>query len=361
MHRLKRVHVVVTRVFNDAQHTCHFPRPPSMSSFYYLRSLHETSAWAFVIKAGAHNSVRVVPHRPALLLRMKQFLFAVILIFGAFFVEARRYSSAILHGRVIINNGTEGCPPMEQRETVRNEISMDIQRLLPTLNLPVSAYCGSGAWTRIVNINTTNTSQHCPGTFREYLSPVRTCGRRANFRGCDSASFSVDGARYNRVCGKVIAYQVGSPDGFYPGITQRQSIDGYYLNGISITYGFPRQHVWSFVATPAETYTGANHICSCSRNGTAATNPPSFVGNDYFCETGETTSYSTRFVADDPLFDGQGCGPLSSCCSFNNPPWFNKQLPTATTDNIEVRICNEETTSVDDVPFQVIEIYISVV
>lgn len=293
--------------------------------------------------------------------KMKQLIYVVILIFGAFSVEAQRYSAATLPGRVIINSGTEDCPPMEQQETVRNEVRMNVRRLLPTLSLPVSVYCGNGAWAPIVHINMTNTSQHCPGTFRLYSSPVRTCGRRTNFVGCDSASFSVDGARYNRVCGRVIAYQVGSPDGFYPGIIRGQGIDGYYLNGISITHGHPRQHVWSFAATPAETFTGPNHICSCSRNGTAATNPPSFVGNDYFCETGETTSYSTRFVADDPLFDGQGCGPTSSCCSFNNPPWFTKQLPTATTDNIEIRICNEETTRIDDVPFQVIEIYISVV
>ena len=42
----------------------------------------------------------------------------------------------------------------------------------------------------------------------------------------------------------------------------------------------------------------------------------------------------------DPLWDGQGCGPTSSCCTFNSPPWFNVTLPFPTTDNIEVRICN---------------------
>ena len=34
----------------------------------------------------------------------------------------------------------------------------------------------------------------------------------------------------------------------------------------------------------------------------------------------------------DPLWDGTDC----LCC--NNPPWFYKQLPQPTTDNIEMRV-----------------------
>ena len=29
------------------------------------------------------------------------------------------------------------------------------------------------------------------------------------------------------------------------------------------------------------------------------------------------------------------------CCSFHNPPYFSVQLPTATTDGIELRICDQ--------------------
>ena len=212
-----------------------------------------------------------------------------------------------------------------------------------------------------MHINMTDNSQQCPGTFREYSTPVRTCGRRTTSTGsCDSATFSVNGARYNRVCGRVIAYQIGSPDAFYPGISEGRTIDSYYLDGISITHGSPRQHIWSFAASPTETYTLPNRICPCSHTGIQDRNPPSFVGNDYFCETGDTATCcrSGYFFASDPLFDGQGCGSTSTCCSFNNPPWFSKQLPTTTTNNIEVRVCSNERTSTDDVPFQILELYI---
>ena len=59
----------------------------------------------------------------------------------------------------------------------------------------------------------------------------------------------------------------------------------------------------------------------------------------YFCDTGSRDRFQLIFYPDDPLWDGVGCGPTSTCCSFNNPPWFCKQLPQPTTDNIELRLC----------------------
>lgn len=295
---------------------------------------------------------------------MKEVIFIFFLLSTVFPAEAQqsqlRYNATTFPARVIASNGGGSCPPTEQREGVRNEFTTNVSALLRTITFNVSRNCGSGTWTRIVHINMTDTSQQCPGTFREYSSLVRTCGRRTASSGsCDSATFSVNGARYSRVCGRVIAYQIGSPDAFYPGSTGT-GIDSYYLDGISITHGSPRQHIWSFAASPTETYTISNRICPCSHTGVANTNPPSFVGNDYFCETGDTGSCCTSgfFYASDPLFDGQGCGSTSTCCSFNNPPWFSKELSTATTNNIEVRVCSNEPTSIDDVPFQILELYI---
>ena len=85
--------------------------------------------------------------------------------------------------------------------------------------------------------------------------------------------------------------------------------------------------------------------------------PPSFVGNDYFCDTGVDTGLSREaFYSDDPLWDGAGCGPQSTCCSFNSPPWFYKQLPQTTTDDIEMRVCR--ISSRQDTAIEVVEIYV---
>ena len=47
---------------------------------------------------------------------------------------------------------------------------------------------------------------------------------------------------------------------------------------------------------------------------------------------------TNHFYSENPLWDGQGCGPYNSCCQFNNPPWFCKQLLKPTNRDIEVRL-----------------------
>ena len=60
----------------------------------------------------------------------------------------------------------------------------------------------------------------------------------------------------------------------------------------------------------------------------------------------------------DPLWDGQGCGFSSMCCTVNSPPWFNVVLHSPTTDNIEVRICGDEGIGNEDTPIQFMELYV---
>ena len=48
---------------------------------------------------------------------------------------------------------------------------------------------------------------------------------------------------------------------------------------------------------------------------------PPVIGNSYFCDTGVRRAPADhQFYADNPLWDGQGCGPHNSCCEFNTPP-----------------------------------------
>ena len=79
--------------------------------------------------------------------------------------------------------------------------------------------------------------------------------------------------------------------------------------------------------------------CPCE-GGTAA---PTFVGNDYFCGSGNPgPTWTYILYASYPLWDGQGCGS-PPCCDLTSPPgvtapWFCKQLPQATTDDLVVDI-----------------------
>ena len=61
--------------------------------------------------------------------------------------------------------------------------------------------------------------------------------------------------------------------------------------------------------------------------------------------------------SDDPLWDGQQCE--GTCCTgTNSPPWFSIQLPAPITDAIEVSICCDQDTADEDVPVELIEIYV---
>ena len=64
------------------------------------------------------------------------------------------------------------------------------------------------------------------------------------------------------------------------------------------------------------------------------------------------------FFPDDVLWEGQDCTSTSTCCEFNNPPWFTKNLPTATTDDIELRICTDYEQRSEDIPLELIELYV---
>jgi hypothetical protein len=47
-----------------------------------------------------------------------------------------------------------------------------------------------------------------------------------------------------------------------------------------------------------------------------------------------------------------------ACCSFNSPPWFCKELPLATTDDIELRMCGNHLAMDEATPLELVELYV---
>ena len=262
-------------------------------------------------------------------------------------------------GQVLPGDGSQTCPSEEQRERVRNEVDNITLSLLRESVVPLlQGYsCGGSGWRRVAYLNMSEPSQQCPSVWREYTTPHKVCGRRSSTGSCEGVNYTTGSEQYDQVCGRIIGYQIGSPDTF-----TRQSINSYYMDGISVTHGSPRQHIWSFVAGVDEdsSFHSASS-CPCVTGSTARSRIPSFVGQNYFCESGITEWDDRTFVFfpnGDPLWDGQGCGPTSSCCTFNSPPWFNVRLSSPTTDDIEVRICGDETNQNEDTPIQLMELYV---
>ena len=218
----------------------------------------------------------------------------------------------------------------------------------------------SGGWMQVVKLDMTNNSHQCPpGTRLRTDLPKRLCGIGINSTGCSSTIYGLNGIEYSQVCGKIIGYQDQTPDAFGQGTSQ--TIDGHYVEGISLTHGRnPRKHIWTFAAAVHEIGNIVPvFICPCTNRNVAssATPPPYFVGNDYFCDTGSTEQATHIFYSGDPLWDGAGCGPLNDCCAFNNPPWFLRRLPFPTADDIEMRLCRSMA-DFEDTPVEIIEIYV---
>ena len=220
----------------------------------------------------------------------------------------------------------------------------------------MESLCGKGGgWRRVAHLNMKDSNEKCPKEFRMYSkNGVRACGRPVSSGGsCTGMKFSLDDFEYSEVCGKIIGYQVGAPGAFFTGTN---SIDTYYVDGISLTHGSnPRKHIWTF-ATGQRDHHNWNR-CPC---GSSPTTKPSFVGSHYYCESGNHDSnvIEGNFYTTDRIWDGKDCGSHEiTCCQRSLIPWFYRSLSYSTTDYIEMRNCFDEGTT-EDCPLEEYEIYV---
>ena len=234
----------------------------------------------------------------------------------------------------------------------------------------VSVYCdmegsncdGNGGWMRIGYINMTDPGATCPQGLYNYTYGGKTlCDKSHDLGdGCSATFFSAIGLNYTKVCGQARGYQHGNSDAIYPNYGGGSpNIDGAYVDGLSITHGSnPRQHIWTYAVGNTEN-DASTFLCPCNTGTTATT--LSYVGNDYYCESGVTSSafIGYSFYPNDIMWDGQQCDSLESpCCSNSTTPWFIKTLPQSVTDDIELRMCSSEGYPDEATPIDILEIYI---
>ena len=221
---------------------------------------------------------------------------------------------------VVIGAGNTGvCPSSDILESTRQNISEIVQQILTP--------CRAG-WSLVTSLDLGDPSQRCPSPWIETSTPQRSCYVDYS-SNCIGLNFPVSGVTsYSHVCGRIEGYAAGTVDGFKRFGSHDGTINGPYLDGISVTHGSPRQHIWSF----ASGFSSALFRCPCDNpDRDQAPLPPSYVGENYFCDNEENGA----------LWDGMDC--TTPCCIFNSPPWFSMTLPAPTSDAIEVRICSDQT------------------
>ena len=254
------------------------------------------------------------------------------------------------------SGAVETCPSQERRDAAILNISTSARNILDLFN----ANCGEGLWYRVAYLNMSDPSQQCPSTWREYgANGSRLCRRPETSSGSCLQTSYVTGRQYSKVCGRVYGYQVGSTDAF-SFLAKNNSIDSYYVYGVSVTHGVPRNHIWTFAAGVSEgDYVNQDGNCPCSDpSDPSSLFPPTFVGDNYYCESGNPadTFIEGHLYSDDLLWDGQQCE--GQCCgNGNSPPWFSSELQSKTIDDIDVRICIPQPSS-EDIAIQLVELYV---
>ena len=223
-------------------------------------------------------------------------------------------------------------------------------------------------WTKVGFLDMTDPMHQCPAPWLATSSVRASCGKRTPGGACDSLPIRTSGASYQTVCGRFRGYQIGTPDAFYNSYsTTGQTVEGNYVDGISITYGLPgsRQHIFTYAAGISEFFTttinpqpfSKSSLCPCA-GGMASR---SFVGSNYTCESGNPnpTSDGTMFYYSDILWDGRQCGGLeTTCCSAPNLAWFCTTFPTPVSGDIEIRLCMDEAIGNENIALEFFELYI---
>ena len=219
--------------------------------------------------------------------------------------------------------------------------------------------CGGhkGGWMRIADLDA-NRGDDCPSGWTKIITPVAACIAANSDAGCHSAIFLTLDVSYSKVCGMAVGYQQDTVDGFAAFDFSQRSINGPYVDGASITYGSPRKHIWTYAIGAADNI-DLHPLVNCPCSEFPGQSPPSFVHDNYYCESGrELNGTASGVFIDDPVWDGEGCSSDNNCCSEPNLPWFYRQLPLTASEGIETRLCRDEVSSNEDILIRELQLYV---
>ena len=279
-----------------------------------------------------------------------------------FFFSVCQLAVALNVAPVIVQSSTaDSCPEVQIQEAALQSLSNHFA-LLGSKLIQGHPQCGDGFWYQLVSINMSTSDSQCPdGWVEENQGDVRACGRGSVNGTCQSAFLNTNREmEYTKVCGRAVGYQYGNPDAFR--FASERTIDDPYVDGLSITYGFPRQHIWTYAAAVREgPINGANIDSNCPCASYAGFPAPSYLGDNWYCESGnpdEFNPWPPDILTNDALWDGENCE--GTCCgNGKSPPWFSVELPAPTNNYIEARICADEPSDgYEDIFIEILEIYI---
>ena len=229
---------------------------------------------------------------------------------------------------------TPGCPSNDHLEAIRAQLSEMVSDTL--------AFCGGPGWRRVAYLNMSEPNTTCPDQWRLFQrGSLSLCGRKElHSASCDSVHYSTK---------RIIGYQYNTPDvalhHFYDG-TPGNQINEPYLDGVSVTYGKHRKHIWSFFAAYVP------HDC-CDKRHLNHTGSLRFIGGNSFCDSAHEGSHP-----EGNLFTEHRLWGSVSICTPGSGPWFYVNLSLPSIQDIELRVCGDESVGNEDTPLELVEIYV---
>ena len=280
----------------------------------------------------------------------------------------RGYTGVPGHPGVIGPRGYPGDTVLTEDEfaratqTVQQNISTQLKEISKSLSDIKSAFTKCGIydtnWRRVAYIDTTQGTT-CPSGLREVTNSAlnkRACGRSVS-KGCSSVTFP-SGGNYTHVCGRARGYQFYTTDAFRA--VRGNGINEAYVDGLSITRGSPRKHIWTYASGHHEKSSGNGHPYQspCTADGYNPRHKASFIGNDYYCESAFVDNARSEIAWENTLWDGEGCTlPENTCCRRSQFGWFHKEV-SITSDNLEVRWCCDQSQADEDIFTDILEIWV---
>ena len=260
---------------------------------------------------------------------------------------------------LIQSNPGKSCSEIYQINKVSRDVSsyywVNTTTAVRQVYCDMELECGGhkGGWMRIADLDT-GRGDDCSSGWTKITTPVAVCIPPSFDAGCYSANFSTLGIPYSKVCGMAVGYQKGTTDGFF---TTVKTINGPYVDGVSITYGYPRKHLWTYAVGLSDSFNTANYNCPCSHFPGSL--PPPFVHNNYYCESGAILHpKESVYYTDDLVWDGEGCSGDNNCYSEPSLPWFYRQIPLTASEDIETRICRDINSDDEDVLIKELQLYV---
>jgi hypothetical protein len=208
-----------------------------------------------------------------------------------------------------------------------------------------------GGWTLLFRLND---GDPCPAG---WVSAPRGC-RRPDAGGANQSTARVALPHaIGEFRGSVRALGFGVSDAFdVSGATG--SIDDNYVDGLSITQGAPRRHLFTYAHGATDPFTEQPSSCPCAGGHL----PPAFVGASFRCEAprraADPNDLSSRFYDfDDILFDGATIDDAVCVDAPESEPAFYVTSTVASADDVELRLLSDQATSNEDTAIVQLELW----